>query len=66
MSYVVVELLFDERVRTTLDFIASLLYGHMPDLRKPPETALVENEILKSLSKSFGKSIFRMVFRRVS
>ena len=38
-------------------------YGETPARRKPPETAVTENELEKRSRSSFGKSIFRMVFR---
>ena len=42
--------------------MASWLKGQIPALRNPPETVVVENELVKSSLRSFGKSIFRIVF----
>jgi hypothetical protein len=64
MSYFAVVLLFDERGCTTFSFIASPLKGYNPARPKPPETALVEKELVKSSSNNLGKSIFRIVLRK--
>ena len=60
---VVVELVTEERSRTTFSFIASGFKGQTPARRNPPETPLIVNELVKSSFNNLGKSIFLMVFR---
>ena len=60
---VVVELVNEERSRTTFSLIASWLKGQTPARRNPPETPLIVNELVKSSFNNLGKSIFRIVFR---